>query len=657
MTMLERHIAALATIAVAAAFALACAPALAAHELSPLPPSDYAVRGMCPAPRPGHASCLALRLVAKTAAARAHTHPLGVARSAASASHGTAEECELAPAAEGCYGLRPQDVHSAYGLPDDAPTAQTIALVDSYNDPTAEADLRAYDEEFGLPECTRANGCFTQVNQRGEAGNLPFPATSAELEAARTSEPEEAEEAEGWSVEISLDIETAHAACQSCKILLVEADSTGEEELEAAEQTAATLGAQEISNSWGGPECVEQAHVRECIGDSSAFADPGIVITAAAGDEGYLGWDGPLPGFAEYPASSPQVVAVGGTRLLLSEAGAWAGESVWNDGGVSAGKHDGHGAGGGGCSVQFAAPPWQQSLPDWSSVGCGSRRAVADVAADADPYTGLAVYDSSSEECAGEEEGEAPWCTIGGTSLASPLVAATFALAGGAHGVEYPARTLYENALDSPGSLHDVSDGSNGQCTKPFDEYTGQSGCTTTEQASNSCSSRLICLAGTGYDGPTGVGTPNGTGAFEPPAGADPGSGATQPASAPSSPAAPGSPPATVSPPMRASVMLSELELTFHALIALNRSRPRIAALAFTFVSNLAARVRVSLQKRVGRRRHAHWRTFTHTRTIRALSGRNEQRLRGRRVLRRGAYRLTLTAADGSASSIVFRIG
>src|ERR1039458_6105602 len=104
------------------------------------------------------------------------------------------------------------------------------------------------------------------------------------------------------------------------------------------------------------------------------------------------------------------------------------------------------------------------------------------------------------------------WCTIGGTSFSSPLIASTFALAGGANGVEYPARTLYENQVKSPGSLHDVTTGSNGECTKPFSE-TGLSGCTTAEEA-KSCASKTICVAGTGYDGPTGVGTPDGVSGF-----------------------------------------------------------------------------------------------------------------------------------------------
>jgi hypothetical protein len=190
---------------------------------------------------------------------------------------------------------------------------------------------------------------------------------------------------------------------------------------------------------------------------------------------------------------------------------------VWNDGGESTpGVKEGYGATGGGCSAAFTAPAWQQSLSNWSQVGCGDKRAASDVSADADPYTGIAVYDSLGE-CSipgGKTARESDWCTIGGTSLASPLIAATFALAGGADGVEFPARTLYEREQHSPSLMHDVTDGSNGECLAPFHPLLGVSGCTTSEEG-ESCDATAICLAGDGYDGPTGVGTPDRIGAFE----------------------------------------------------------------------------------------------------------------------------------------------
>lgn len=487
---------------------LASAPAArAAGWVFPLPRSDYTLRPACLAPAPGRARCMALQLVARTAEARAHTHPIGAPRPA------TASAPAGSPAT-GEYGLTPEDLHSAYDLPEDAVGPQTVAVVDAYNDPVAAEDLATFSREFDkkLPECTVASGCFSQVNQNGES-SLPFPKSEAELDEAlqRPGKKREAEEAAGWDVEISLDIETVHAVCESCHIVLVEGNEPSSSSLEAAEDTAARL-AQEVSNSWSVPEC---GGPRDCTADRAAFDHPGVVVAAAAGDEGYLGWLEPGgPSSVSYPASSPHVVAVGGTRLALGTKHEWVEESVWNDGGESDGKKEGYGATGGGCSVQFEAPAWQKALSDWAAVGCAEKRAVSDVSADADPYSGVAVYDSNPG-C--EQQLSHPdWCTIGGTSLATPLISATYALAGGAGGVAYPAETLYGNLAASPSLLHDVSSGSNGECVEPFEEETGTSGCTAAQEAARSCSSKAICLARSGYDGPTGLGTPDGIEAFTP---------------------------------------------------------------------------------------------------------------------------------------------
>jgi hypothetical protein len=659
--------------AILAASVVLCAQALAAGSVSPLPASDYSVRSVCAAPTPGHAGCLSLKLVPETSAARAHTRPLGMTRAAVTRASSDSEVCELPTAAEGCFGLRPEDIHSAYQLPTNA-SAQTIALVDAFNDPNAERDLEAYDREFSLPECTKADGCFKQVNQNGESGSLPFPKSEAELEAFATgstsAERKEAREAEGWSVEISLDVETARATCQNCNIMLVEASSSAYANLQAAEESAVRLHANEVSNSWGGPECEEGLGCQE---DSSAFNHPDVVITASAGDDGYLNWlESPQAPYANYPASSPHVVAVGGTRLHLGENGEWAGESIWNDGGENKGIRDGSGAGGGGCSIQFAAPPWQRSVSDWSSVGCSEKRAVADISADADPYTGLAVYDTSpecEEETEEGVEGSATvhWCTIGGTSLASPLIASVFALAGGAQGVEYPAETLYENAAASPSSLHDVTEGSNGRCATPFDKSTGNQTCTQAQDAQTSCSSKLICLAGNGYDGPTGVGTPNGIAAFQPSgeelSGENESEGETS-----SNPTGKGRvivptpiPAPTVTGPVTVistpPIQIGGLALTLKALIALDRSRPKVGEIGFTFLSNANMRVLASLQRRVRKHRHTRWQALTHPLAIAAAVGRNNGHLSGRAGLSSGTYRLTVTPAHGAARSIVFKIG
>ncbi len=644
-------------LALVAGLALPCSRALAAGTVSPLPASDYAVRSACAEPAPGSAGCLALQLVPRTAQARAHTHPLGITRAAPSPAH---------TPAQGYFGLRPQDLHSAYRLPASSEAAQTVALVDAYNDPSAAADVKVYDEEFGLPACTVADECFKQVNQKGETSKLPYPKTTSQLEEGLAEGSPEAEEAAGWALEISLDIEVAHATCQNCHIVLVEASSPTDANLDAAEHAAVTLGASEISNSWGGPELGASTF-------ANSFDHPGVVITASAGDDGYLSWDASESaqrGYAEFPASSPDVVAVGGTRLTLGAGGKWENEAVW----------DGDGAGGGGCSVEFEAQPWQQDVSDWSAVGCAKTRAVADVAADADPYTGVAVYDATAE-CEYEEAGQAligHWCTVGGTSLASPLIASTFALAGGAHGVSYPARTLYENELASPAWLHDITQGANGKCSG-YDLQTGLSDCEASAEAAESCASKLICLAAAGYDGPTGLGTPNGISAFQPPVpaqnepskegpasegggdrsaegavGAAP-TGGLQSASAGATPSGQSVAAAAANGPT--VTQLSALALTLHAIVALNGSRPKASQVGFTFIMSARARVRVTLSRQVRRHRRKRWQSLRDSLTINAAPGRDSRHLVGGNALAAGAYRLTLQPLGATARSIVFDIG
>jgi hypothetical protein len=695
MTSPKLHKTALIPLAFAVGLCLSWGGAASAAALPQLQPSAYTVQPACAPPAFGHAGCLALRLVRRVSS----LHGASAARAGASAS-GASPQPAPSPAL-GEVGYTPEQLHSAYELPEEAPPSQTIALVDAYNDPTAAEDLATYSSEFGgLPPC--GGGCFTQYNQEGKTTGLPFPKTTTELESSRTSpnkaKKEEAARAEGWGLEISLDIETARAVCHNCNIALVEAKSTSYADLEAAERAAAGLGATEISNSWGGPECV-QALVRECVPGTEAFNHPGIVITASAGDDGYLSWtasNSSERGFASFPASSPDVIAVGGTRLLLTEAGRWAQETVWNDGGeneVAPGEE--HGAGGGGCSVVFAAQPWQQNVADWSSVGCGAHRAVADVSADADPYTGVAVRYSRSKEC--ESEGLPDWCTIGGTSLASPLVASVFALAGGAGGVEYPAQTLYQNQKLLPASLHDVNvsatSGSNGKCSKPFNEETFLTGCTPEQEATASCSLQLICLAHSGYDGPTGVGTPHGLEAFkalspeetdqlaqieakeraEAKAAAEATAKAEETRKAEEqrkleeaqrqaaeSSRLQGSSPTGTQPAITAttpaSVRISALALTFKTLLALNTSRPKLSRIGFAFTSSAATPLRVTLARRVRVRGRTRWQV-QHTYTLTAVRGVNSKHLSGRGVLVPGDYRLTLTPSGGTALSLLFKLG
>jgi subtilase family serine protease len=336
-------------------------------------------------------------------------------------------------------GYGPAQFHGAYSLPAIAPSAQTIAIVDAFDDPTIGNDLTVYDSTFGIPDLptcatpAAAGPCFAKVNQNATAG--PYPSKNA-----------------GWALEISLDVETAHEICQNCKVLLVEASSSSLSDLETAVNTAANLGATEISNSYGGPEFAGET-------SDTAYNHPNIAVTVSSGDNGF--------GSFGFPAASPYVVAVGGTTLNLAPLNSYGGETAWSGAGS-------------GCSAYLLARSWQTSDLNWSKTGCGTRRGVADAAADADPNTGAAVYDTT------KTQGQRGWFQVGGTSLGAPLIAGVYALAGNASTVAYPASLPYGNRV----FLHDVTQGSNGNC------------------------GTIMCNATSGYDGPTGVGTPNTPGSF-----------------------------------------------------------------------------------------------------------------------------------------------
>jgi subtilase family serine protease len=380
----------------------------------------------------------ALRLPKHTVLPAACSQDLGVGYSHCNMKLiGTLKRVPLAAAAPaGGYG--PPDLQSAYALPSStAGGGQTVAIVDAYDDSTAEADLATYRSTYGLAACSTANGCFKKVNQSGVQGSYPSNNQS-------------------WATEISLDLDMVSAVCPNCHILLVEATNSQSANLYTAENTAAKLGATEISNSYGGSEASTDPT------NNTFFNHPGIAITASSGDSGYG---------VEFPAASPDVTAVGGTSLTrASNARGWT-ETAWTDAGS-------------GCSAYEAQQSWQTPV----APGC-SHRAVADVSAVADPNTGVNVYDSN---CSGLNSllGECfkGWGVVGGTSVSSPVIASVYALAGNASTVNYGSFPYSHTS-----ALNDVTSGSN-----------TTSGCTPT----------YLCTAGAGYDGPTGLGTPNGTGAF-----------------------------------------------------------------------------------------------------------------------------------------------
>jgi subtilase family serine protease len=340
---------------------------------------------------------------------------------------------DAAPLATTSYqnGYVPADLRSAYNLAAAALSnggSQTVAIVDAYDDPTAESDLAAYRNQFNLGDCTTSNGCFRKVNQNG--GSTP-PAGDT-----------------GWGQEISLDLDMVSAICPNCHILLVEANSASYADLAAAVDRAAAMGATQISNSYGGSEAFGSAY-------ESHYNHQGIDITVSSGDSGYG---------VEFPASSPHVTAVGGTHLVRNTSTRGWFESVWSGAGS-------------GCSSVFAKPSWQHD------TGC-SRRSVADVAAVADPNTGVAVYDSYGSS------GGANWYVFGGTSVASPIIAAVDALDGG----RSPGATYGSFPYSNPSLFYDITGGTNGSCRQTY-----------------------LCTGVLGYDGPTGMGTPNGVRSSSPP--------------------------------------------------------------------------------------------------------------------------------------------
>jgi subtilase family serine protease len=297
-------------------------------------------------------------------------------------------------------GYGPSDLQAAYSLPSSTRGShQSVAVVDGYDDPNAEHDLGVYRAQFGQPACTTANGCFRKVDQ---SGGHHYPQADG-----------------GWGQEISLDVDMVSAVCPNCHILLVEATTTSMANLGAAVDTAVRLGADAVSNSYGGPDASDRSYGRY-------YHHSGVAITASAGDSGYG---------ISYPASSKWVTAVGGTTLKRSSSSRGFTESAWGDSGS-------------GCS-EANVTTWQPV----STTGCPDR-AVADVSAIADPVTGVAVYDSYSYQ---DTSG---WLTFGGTSASSPIIAAVYALAGNTASLTNGSYLWAHHT-----GLRDITRGSNGTCS------------------------------------------------------------------------------------------------------------------------------------------------------------------------------------------------
>jgi subtilase family serine protease len=354
-----------------------------------------------------------------------------------------------APAAVGTdgtvRGYGPGDLRSAYGLLTAANrgNGRTVAIVDAYKNPNAASDLDHYRAHFGLGACTKASGCLHIINQNGHSAPLPSPDRD-------------------WGLEESLDLDMVSAICPKCHITLVEGYRPYTRSLGIAENTAAGL-ARYVSNSWSTAEFGGEGSFNHY------FRHSGHAIVFASGDYGYLNSSAPKS-LGTRPQSYPGVVqtvtSVGGTRLVHRKSGsrAWT-ETVWGTAANS--NFDGTQSG---CSSLQPKPSWQHKAGD----SC-TRRTQNDVAAIADPNNGVAVYDTY---------GYGGWVEMGGTSAATPIITATYALAGEPAARSYPASYIYSH----PKSFHDIAAGANGTCSPAY-----------------------LCHAEKGYDGPTGVGTPNGS--------------------------------------------------------------------------------------------------------------------------------------------------
>jgi subtilase family serine protease len=324
-------------------------------------------------------------------------------------------------------GYTPAQVRKAYGFDQvqfrrDGQTiagdgaGQTIAIVTAFDHPTILEDLKTFDRQFGLPDPV-----FIKATPQG-----PPPAHAR------------------WALEAALDVEWAHAMAPAATILLVEARSNSYADvLGAVDYAASQAGVAVVSMSFGSWEFPGELTL-----DGHFEGHPGVAFVAAAGDSG-------AP--PSYPAAAPGVLAVGGTTLSLGTDDAWSGETGW-------------GGSGGGISAFEPKPPYQSGVPQSATL-----RTNPDVAYDADPSTGFAVYDSFPDS-----DGRAGWFQVGGTSAGAPQWSALIAIAD--QGRSLAGLGPLGSLADTPGKLyelqgtnfHDITDGNNGHAAEPgYDLVTG----------------------------------------------------------------------------------------------------------------------------------------------------------------------------------------
>jgi hypothetical protein len=317
----------------------------------------------------------------------------------------------------GPVGNMPAQIRHAYGF--DAITfnggtvagdgsGTTIAIVDAYDDPNAAGDLHQFDVASGL-----SDPVFTKVNQ---TGGSTMPSSNS-----------------GWALETALDVEWAHAIAPKANILLVEANSSSDSDLFTAVQYAASQpGVVVVSMSWGGGEFGFESSWDSTFTTPAGHA--GVTFVASSGDAG-----APV----SYPSASPNVVSVGGTTLSIDGSGNYLSESGW-------------GGSGGGLSADETQPSYQKGVVTQTST----QRANPDVAYDASPGSGFAVYASFAEGAS------TPWVQVGGTSAGAPQWAALIAIAdqgralSGLGSLDGPTQTLPKLYGLAASDFHDITTGS-----------------------------------------------------------------------------------------------------------------------------------------------------------------------------------------------------
>jgi subtilase family serine protease len=331
--------------------------------------------------------------------------------------------------------LTPAQVRAAYGFNQitfgsvaGTGAGTTIAIVDAYNDPYIASDLDTFDKKYSI------NGGSQTLYQQYGAATSVLTVAKPEGTPANSS---------GWSGEIALDIEWAHAIAPGAKILLVEARSSSQSDLLAAVNYArAQPGVVAVSMSWGASEFSAETSASYQNDFTTPAGHTGVTFVGASGDNG-------APGI--WPAVSTNVLAVGGTRLTTDSAGNYIGETAWS-------------GSGGGASRYFSKPSYQTAYT-------GTKRGSPDVSYDADPNSGFSVYNTY----------DGGWEQVGGTSAGAPQWSALIAIAdqgriaAGLGTLDGATQTLPAIYALPASDFHDVTTGSNGnRAGTGYDLVTGR---------------------------------------------------------------------------------------------------------------------------------------------------------------------------------------